>query len=284
MKKRVFALLLSVLLLLCGCAKTQKPQAPVLVTTTEQLLQMTKSLLTGTELEKTAVLKSVVSEPVSCVHDYTLSVNQMKLLESADAVIEVGLGFEDFMGSALSSVQGRQIIASDKITPLTGDEGPDPHIWLSPVNCKQMVQNIANALCECYPDSASRIALNAERYCDEMDSLLEYGKNELKDLSCRSLVTFHDGFSYFAEAFDLTIAAAMEIEAGSEPSAKELEAVIETVQNEKIPAVFAEKNGTTDAAELVAAQTGTKVAVLDMGLSGGDAITYNIDTVKEVLQ
>lgn len=44
-------------------------------------------------------------------------------------------------------------------------------------------------------------------------------KTSLESLSCRELITFHDGFSYFADAFDLTILRAMEEEAGSEASA-----------------------------------------------------------------
>ena len=45
-------------------------------------------------------------------------------------------------------------------------------------------------------------------------------KTSLESLSCRELITFHDGFSYFADAFDLTILRAMEEEAGSEASAR----------------------------------------------------------------
>ena len=75
----------------------------------------------------------------------------------------------------------------------------------------------------------------------------------------------------------------MEVEAGSEPSAKELEAIVELIRAEKIPAIFVEANGTRDAAELISAETGAKIYTLDMGLSGSDAILHNIDTVKEAL-
>lgn len=282
MKKKLLSLLLIAVLLLGGCAEAKR-SGTVLVCTTNQLAELTATLLSGTEAEKTAQIAAVVSEPVSCVHDYTLSVEQMKLLESADALITVGLGFEDFMGSALQAAKGMRITASDGVAALTGEEGTDPHIWLSPENCKCMADTVCAALCGLFPQDGETIAENTAAYCASMDELLAYGKELLAELSCRELVTFHDGFSYFASAFDLTVAAAMELEPGSEPSAKELEQIIQTVREGNIPAVFAEQNGTADAAELVAAETGAAVAYLDMGLSGGDAIRRNLDTVKEVL-
>ena len=105
-------------------------------------------------------------------------------------------------------------------------------------------------------------------------------------LSCRELITFHDGFSYFADTFGLTIAAAMEVESGSEPSAKELEAIIAIVEEDQIPAVFYETNGETGSAEVVANETGCSVRTLDMAISSGDyfaAMRENIDIVKEAL-
>ena len=89
-----------------------------------------------------------------------------------------------------------------------------------------------------------------------------------------------------AKAFDLEIAASMEIEAGSEPSARELEEIISLLQDQGIPAVFTEINGTADAAELVARETGCAVFSLDTAISSVNylsAMTQNIDTIKEAL-
>ena len=127
-----------------------------------------------------------------------------------------------------------------------------------------------------------------DRFTAEYAAAQAYGEEALKNLSCRELVTFHDGFSYFARAFRLTIAAAMEIEEGSEPSAKEIESVIRLVEDENIPAVFCEENGERQTAETVAKQTGTGLFALTMGMDGGaagctDAIYHNIDIIREAL-
>ena len=197
------------------------------------------------------------------------------------------MGLEDFMEDALRASHCTRITASAGVAALPSDEDPDepdPHLWLAPENCARMAQTIADGLAELYPEDAARLRENAADYAREMDELQAYGEQALSSLSCRQLVTFHDGFSYFADAFGLEIAAAMEVEAGSEPSAKELEEIVQVVRENAIPAVFSETNGTQDAAQLVARETGAGVFVLDMGLSNPDAIRNNIDTVKEALQ
>ena len=122
--------------------------------------------------------------------------------------------------------------------------------------------------------------------CRQLEELQTYGEEQLAELTCRKLVTFHDGFAYFARAFGLEIAAAMEIEAGSEPSARELEEIIRLIQAQDIPAVFTEINGTADAAELVARETGCAVFSLDTAISTTNylsAMRRNIDAIKEAL-
>lgn len=149
-----------------------------------------------------------------------------------------------------------------------------------------MTHTVETALAAEYPQHAALFAENADIWCEKLDELQSYGEQHLADLSCRRLVTFHDGFAYFAKAFDLEIAASMEIEAGSEPSARELEEIISLLQDQNIPAVFTEINGTADAAELVARETGCAVFSLDTAISSVNylsAMTQNIDTIKEAL-
>ena len=182
----------------------------------------------------------------------------------------------------------RTITASTGVDTLPGEDGEDPHIWLDPANCILMCKNIAAGLAEFYPDKQPLIEQNLSAVTAEYEAAQTYGEETLKALSCRELVTFHDGFSYFARAFGLEVAAAMEIEEGSEPSAKEIESVIRLVEDESIPAVFCEENGERQTAETVARQTGTGLFALTMGMDGGeagctDAIYHNIDTIREAL-
>ena len=283
MKKRVVSLLLALVLLcapLSGCAAREAERYDVLASTAP-VRAMTAALLEGTGLN----CGLVVTESVSCLHDYTLTVAQMEKIGQADVVVLNGLGLEEFMEDALRTAK-RTITASTGVDTLPGEDVEDPHIWLDPANCILMCKNIAAGLAEFYPDKQPLIEQNLSAVTAEYEAAQTYGEETLKALSCRELVTFHDGFSYFADAFSLTIAAAMEVESGSEPSAKELEEIISIVEENQIPAVFTEVNGETGAAEVVAGEAGCAVRTLDMAISNRDyfaAMRQNIDIVKEAL-
>ncbi len=285
MNRRMIALLLAAVLVLAltGCAKKEysegKPKADLLATT-QPVYQLTCALTDGTGLS----VGLLISESVSCLHDYTLTVSQMEMIEQSGLVLESGLGLENFMEDVLRGKT--RIDISRNLDTLPGEDGADPHWWLDPMRYKQAAELAAQELGAQYPEFSDQISENLAAFCEKLSSLQDYGEQALSDLSCRQLVTFHDGFSYFADAFSLTIAAAMEVESGSEPSAKELEEIISIVEENQIPAVFTEVNGETGAAEVVAGEAGCAVRTLDMAISNRDyfaAMRQNIDIVKEAL-
>ena len=147
-------------------------------------------------------------------------------------------------------------------------------------NVKQLLDSAFN-----YRDSAYSI-INLDSLLEDLDALQSYGESSLSGLKCRELVTFHDGFSYFAQAFDLTILEALEEESGSEASAQELKHLIGVVRENDLPAIFTERNGSTSAAGVISRETGVTVYSLDMAMAGDsyfDAMYRNIDTIKEAL-
>lgn len=298
MHKRFFALALVLALLLSGCAAAPAgPDAHCIAATTYPVWQFTCAVTEGTGLR----VERVISETVSCVHDYTLTVEQMKALGRSRAVVLSGLGLEDFMEDVLPDA-ALCIDASAGIETLEAEEHDhdhehdhehghdhgevDPHLWLDPARAAQMVQNIAEGLTALYPEYAQTFAENAAAYCAELTALKEEGTALLGALSCRELVTFHDGFAYFADAFGLDIAAAMEVEPGSEPPARELEQIVHLLREEAIPAVFYEASGDDATARLVAGETGGGVYALDLGMGERDyftALRHDLNTIKEAL-
>ena len=275
-------MILTALCLLSGCAGKQRADKADILATTAPVAQMVSAIVEGSGL----TVATLISEPVSCLHDYSLSVAQMETVEQAQLVVLSGAGLEEFMGDTLAGCE-TVVDASEGVALLPGEEGEsDPHIWLSPENMIAMTQNVEAALAEAYPAQKALFARNAETWIAELRTLQAYGEEQLAALGCRELVTFHDGFAYFARAFDLELAAAMEIEAGSEPSAQELEEIIRLLETRRIPAVFTETNGTADAAELVSKETGCAVYKLDTAIGTADylaAMYQNIDTIKEAL-
>ena len=286
--KRFLIILMTLLILISsiGCSSQETAD---LVATTLPVYDFTTQLCQGTDL----YIGRLITENVSCLHDYTLQVSQMKMVEEADSIIISGAGLEDSFGNILS---GCNIIDSSTgiVSSCVGHtinhgehhHETDPHIWLDPTNAKRMAQNICDELCLLYPEYQSTFQQNLTLLIEKFDALQKYGNAQLSALSVRELITFHDGFGYFAESFNLTILEAIEEESGSEASAAEIIHLIDLVETHSLPAIFIETNGSDACAGIIQSETGANIYALDMAMSGTsyfDAMYHNIDTIKEAL-
>ena len=289
--KRILAIC-CFLLCLCGCQ--QKTNTTYVAATTLPVYEFTAALCEGTGIQ----VARLITENVSCLHDYTLQVSQMRAMEGAQLTVISGAGLEDFLDDVLAA-SSKIVDASAGISIIHSDHEHhddhehdhahhnDPHYWLSPANAIIMANNICAALKESFPQYTERFSDNCQALEQKLLALQTYGENTLKNLSCRDLITFHDGFSYFAASFDLTILKAMEEESGSEASAGELIELIELVKENELPAIFTEENGSDAAATIVSRETGVPVFQLNMAMAGDsyfDAMYHNINTIKEAME
>ena len=292
MKKRaILALGLSLTLLLtaCGSSKAEQesqPEARVTVVATTYPVYLLASAVA--ENVDGVVVERLNTGAVSCLHDYTLTVSDMKLIESADVIAMNGAGLEDFMDDALSAAQGSVIDCSEGVQLLEavghdhheGDESDgehyDPHIWMDPENAMIMAGNIQRGLSQADPD-------NAQAYSDNLASatvLLSSWDSNFQDIiqeaeqeggvTISGLITFHDGFQYFAKALDLPLLAAIEEEEGSEASAQVINETVSLVKENNIPIIFTEINGSDATAQAIARETGCQVGQLTMLMDGPD--------------
>ena len=291
MRKKLLFLWGILLILLCGCA--EHTSAPQITATTLPVYEFTQTLCDGTPL----TVGRLITQSVSCLHDYSLNVDQVKQAEGAETIVISGGGLEEFMEDILDP--SKTIDASSGISLLEGEEHQhdeeegheghehDPHFWLDPRNAAIMAQNICQGLSQKYPQYSSQFQKNLSPLLQQLSELEAYGNRTLKDLSCRKLITFHDGFAYFAQAFQLDILAAVEEESGSEASAKDLIQLIQLVRANELPAIFVEKNGSSAAAKIICAETGAKIFTLDMAIAGEsyfEAMYNNLPAIKEALQ
>ena len=289
MKKIAIILLLIAFCMLSGCNADQ--ESAQIAATTKPVYDFTVLLCQGTDIS----VSLIVTENLSCLHDYSLQVNQMRTVEAAEMVIISGAGLEDSMEDAFACAQ-MIVDASDGIELHCSEHShdhsehhheADPHIWLDISNARKMAQNICTALSVKYPEYSSAFRENLKNLQVKFDQLDSYGKKALSNLSCRELVTFHDGFSYFADYWDLHILHAIEEESGSEASAAELIELITIVREHSLPAIFTEASGNTAAAYIISAETDVPIFSLNMGMSEADyfeTMYHNIDTIKEALE
>lgn len=262
-----------------------------IVATTAPVYHFTKAICNDTDLQ----VEQLITENVPCLHDYTLQSNQMHMIEGAEVVIISGLGLEEFLYDPLASAN-TVVDSSAGIQPICNDHhlvddhshhhGEDPHIWLDPENAAIMAENIYHALCSKYPEQADIFHTNYLKLTREFDALSIYAQENLSQLLNRNIITFHDGFSYMAKAYNLEILHAVEEESGSEASAAELIEICDLLKAHRLSAIFTEENGSDSAAKIISKETNAKIYTLDMAMSGDyfDAMYHNINTLKEALE
>ncbi len=236
----------------------------------------------------------MTKQTTGCLHDYTVTPEDMKNLENAQFLIINGAGMESFMDKITSQMADLKIIDSSKGIQLIkgyGDEGDNPHLWVSISNAVLQVKNIGEQLALLDPGNAEKYKANTEAYVKKLENERDKMHEELKDIRSRDIVTFHEAFPYFAKEFGLNIAGVIEREPGSEPSARELDETVERVKELKVKALFAEPQYPAKAARTIANETGTEVYTLDPGVTGSmDAEAYinimdnNLKTLKEALK
>lgn len=299
--KRLAALFLALLTLsscASGGASGRQDDDLHILATTYPLYLFTTAVVGSTEGVEVTLL---VNSQTSCLHDYTLTVKDMKAIERADVIVMNGAGLEDFMSDALAQSSAAVIDCSENITLLptpehAGHDGHDheeeydPHYWLDPHRAEQMVENIANGLIALRADSAEAYRSNADAALKALSQIDPFYRDIV--YPAYPLITFHDGFQYFADAQGFELLKAIEEEEGAAASAAEIREIVSLIEENDIPAIFAEKNGSRKTADVIARETGSKVYELDMLMSGDgtgiqpyiDAIDANLTTILEAFQ
>ncbi|MEM8578188.1 MAG: zinc ABC transporter substrate-binding protein [Pseudomonadota bacterium] len=156
----------------------------------------------------------------------------------------------------------------------------DPHAWQSIDNAVIYADNITAALAKASPDNAALFYQNRAAYVAELEALgteiaaLMAGLPE----DSRTVVTSHDAFGYFAQAYDLRFEAPQGLSTESEPSAADVAGMITQIRDEGIKAVFVESITDNRLLEQIASETGATIGgtLYSDALSGpeGPAGTY----------
>lgn len=293
MKKSVLTILLTALLALPSCSSRQEETRLAVVCTTYPIYLFASALTEGVE---GVTVERLNTGSTSCLHDYTLSMADMKKLERADVLALNGAGLEEFLEGPLDASNAQVIDCSEGVELLENlshrhdadeadghDHGHwDPHYWMDPSNAILMTHNLEEGLSKVDQDHAPDYHTNALHLgqilnqCEQAawEAAAEYAP---KDVS--GLITFHDGFQYFAKAFDMNLLASIEEEAGSEASAKEIVEITQLVKSYGIPVIFTEVNGSDATANAIARETGCTVAQLTMLMEGPDDLEAYCDGI-----
>lgn len=209
---------------------------------------------------------NLAAPQVGCLHDYTLSTQDMRTLAGCQVFLINGAGMEGFLTQVAAQFPNlKQVVASQGIELI--DEG-NPHLWLDVQAAIMMTQNLAQGLGEAFPDHAAAIAANQAAYQQRLESLDAELKEGLKGLARREIVTFHEAFPYFAKAYGLNVAGVVNREPGDALSPAQLAELVTTLKNLGVPPLFIEPQYPELAARTLQQETGAKVYTLDPIVTG----------------
>lgn len=225
--------------------------------------------------------------PDSDVHVYTPAPSDAKRIADAKLVIVNGLGLEGWLPRLVQSSGSKATIvtASAGITPLKLGSAADPHAWQSIPNAKVYVTDIANALAAADPDDAEVFRTQAKAYLEKLEALDREVREAVAKIPAerRKVISTHDAFGYFAAEYGVQFVAPLGVSTETEPSARDIAAIIGQIKAQQIPAVFLENISDDRLIRRIAAETGAKVGgtLISDGLTSekGAAPTY-IDMVR----
>ncbi|BAR55142.1 zinc/manganese transport system substrate-binding protein [Bradyrhizobium diazoefficiens] len=225
--------------------------------------------------------------PDSDVHVYTPAPSDAKRIADAKFVVVNGLGLEGWLPRLVQSSGSKATVvtASAGITPLKLGSAADPHAWQSVPNAKVYVTDIANALAAADPEDAEFFRAQAKAYLEKLEALDREVREAVAKIppERRKVISTHDAFGYFAAEYGIQFIAPLGVSTETEPSARDIAAIIGQIKGQKIPAVFLENISDDRLIRRIAAETGAKVGgtLISDGLTGekGSAPTY-IDMVR----
>jgi zinc/manganese transport system substrate-binding protein len=249
-------------------------------------------------------------------HTYDPAPADLVILTEADVVFENGLGFEPWLDQFLESAQppGARVVVTEGITPREAGEDAsegnpdggdthehgqfDPHVWHDVRLATVIVGNIRDALAAADPARAELYEANAATYIAELEALDASIREQVATLpeERRKLVTSHDTFGYFADAYGFevlgTALGSLSTEAG-DPSARDIATLITMIEEAGVPAIFAENVANPDLMESIAAEAGVELApplyTDALGPPGSPGETYmgmmqsNVATIVDAL-
>ena len=224
-----------------------------------------------------------IAGPDQDAHVFQPKPSDAAALANAALVIRNGLGFEGWLDRMIrsSGFKGRMVTTTEGITPRImeahghdhGGAGrrhhhsvgprqvPDPHAWQDLGLAQHYIRNITAGLVAADPGGEALYRRNAEAYGARLAALDQWVRAEIAKVPAarRKIVTSHDAFSYFGDAYGVRFLAPQGVSTEAEPSAAEVGRLIRQIKAESITALFMENMSNPATLQRIAQETGLRV-------------------------
>ncbi len=199
------------------------------------------------------------------------------------------------------------IAVSDALDPKTliGSEyfasNYDPHIWFDVKNWELITQFVVDKLSEANPEHQAEFEKNGAEYLEKLKSLNEDIKTVISKLpeDKRILVTAHDAFNYFGQAYGFEVVGLQGLSTATEAGVQDVQNLATFIIDKQVKAIFVESSVPKRTIE--ALQASVKSKGFDVKIGGtlysdalGNAGTeegtyigmfrYNVNTIVNALK
>ncbi len=215
------------------------------------------------------VCVTVVVPPGSDPHTYEPSASQLVALSQARIYFRLGPGLlplEDGVVDRLQAMNPGILVVDtsagiERLSGGEGGQGYDPHVWLSPVNARIMVENIGKGYIRADPGGEAGYTARRDAYVREINRTDESIRAALSGKAGEKFLVVHPAWGYFARDYGLE-QVAIEPE-GKEPSSREIARIIAMAREEGIRVVFTEPQFPAREGMVIAREINGTVTVID---------------------
>jgi len=238
----MFFIIAALLLLLTLSAKASEK---LTIVTTTGMIADTARIIGGEHVDVSNLMGSGVDP-----HAYRQTRSDIVKLSKADLVLWHGLYLEAQLEPLMEKLTKRgnvfavaESVSTDQLLAHDDYEGQyDPHIWMNPEIWKQVANEINRIFAEAKPESANLFEHNLQLFVKELDALQDYSKAQLAKIPTeqRILVTAHDAFNYFGDAYDFEVLGIQGLSTESEAGIRRIQEMVDFLVERKLGAVFVE--------------------------------------------
>jgi zinc transport system substrate-binding protein len=205
-------------------------------------------------------------------HEYEPTARDIASIEDSNLLVLNGGGLEGWsenVQSNLNKNKTKVVVAGDGLTTKKhleegqDHDGIDPHIWLSPVLARQMVDKIESGLSISDPSNLSYYKSNAEILKNELSVLDEEFKKGLVTCGSKNIITSHSAFAYLASAYGLNQVSIAGLSTEEEPSSKEMSEISKFSKDNNVKYIFFESLISPKLSETIAKEIGAQTLVLN---------------------
>lgn len=266
MKKKVLSFLV-LLLVVAGCNNPWKKDDRLVVVSTIFPFQDIASRIGGSRVRAEVLIAPGVSE-----HTYEPRPSDMQKVAEADMVLVVGAGLDDWVKKLVEDagvdkakiVDLSQWVELRQYSESSGEKSQsDPHYWLSPQRMLEINTHLTEELARLDSRNKNIYEINSASLGEDLKNIDLEMKNKIGAFSSKDIVTFHEAFGYLAADYGLNVVGTIEPVSGAEPTAEQIQAIIDQIKLLSVKAVFSEPQLSSKILDGLKNDLGIEVGVLD---------------------